>query len=68
MAARQHLLSDDDLAGLLDEVEALRDRERDYLLVQQSHETVIRDLRRELANARHPTVPADSVLDPHPAH
>ena len=65
--SRQHLLTDDDLADLLGECDALRDRVADLLDVKQAQERTIHDLRRELASARHPTVPADSVFDPHPA-
>ena len=60
MSARQHLLTDDDLAGLWVE-------NRELLAALQTSEATIHDLRRQVASARHPTVPADSVFDPHPA-
>ena len=66
MSARQHLLTDDDLAGVLAEVDSLRDWVRDLTATGRDHERTIRDLRRELAQ-RYPTVPAASILDEHPA-
>ena len=64
MATRQHLLSEDDIAGLLSECETLRDRVADLLDLWQAHERTIRDLRRELAQRPAPATtldPADAI-------
>ena len=60
MATRQHLLSTDDIAGTLADYEVvLLENERLLVLVE--------DLREQLRQSRHPTVPAETVRDQHPA-
>ena len=58
MAARQHLLSEDDCADMLAKLDAYQEREQDY-------QQVIRDLRAKLAARQAPATMLDEP-DPIP--